>query len=114
MRTIRTQVTRAELERAGIIQKGQKLGEKDLEHFSIFRKEQGVLKETEIVVYREVKNKKGKTEIKREVWEVGEAFARPLKDFSKSTWLLGNITDALAVPAKTLRAGATGALEFIE
>ena len=113
MRTIRTQVTRAELEQAGIIQKGQKLGEKDLEHFSIFRKEQGVLKETEIVVYREVKTKKGKTEIKREVWEVGEAFARPLKDFSKSTWLLGNITDALAVPAKTLRAGATGALEFM-
>ena len=37
----------------------------------------------------------------------------PKKDFSKSTWLLGNITDALAVPAKTLRAGATGALEFM-
>ena len=42
--------------------------------FSVFRKESGILKDSEMVVYRNGK---------REVWEVGESFARPTKVFEK-------------------------------
>jgi hypothetical protein len=61
--------------------------------FSVFRKESGILKDTEIVVYRNGK---------REVWEVGEAFAKPTKVFDKGTFKI--VADFLSLPSKTLRA----------
>ena len=61
-----------------------------------------MLKDTEIVVYRNGK---------REVWEVGEAFARPTKMFDKTTFQ--HIANFFSIPSRTLRAGATGAAEFV-
>ena len=99
-RTRQTKITEKELEQ--IVDNPKSLKPEVRDGFSVFRKEDGYLKDTEIVIYR-----KGK----REVWEVGEAFARPTKVFNKTTF--ESVANVFALPSRTLRAGATGALEFM-
>lgn len=99
-RTRETKITEKELEQ--IVENPQNLKPEVRDGFSVFRKESGILKDTEMVVYRNGK---------REVWEVGEAFARPTKTFEKGTFRY--IADFFSLPSKTLRAGATGAAEFV-
>ena len=100
LRTKETKITAKELEQ--VVENVANLKPEVLEGFSVFRKEQGYLKDTEIVVYRNGK---------REVWEVGESFARPLKSVSAGLWT--QITNVISLPSRTLRAGATGAVEFM-
>ena len=95
-RTKATRVQRSELEKAGIIKKGAKLPDDVADGFSIFRKEQGALKPTEIQIY-----KNGV----RKVYEVGENFARGFKGIEKTVW--DDITKVIGVPTRLLRAGAT-------
>ena len=99
-RTRETKITKEELEQ--IVDNPASLKPSVAEGFSVFRKESGLLKDTEIVIYRNGK---------REVWEVGEAFAKPTKTFEKTTFRL--LTDFFSLPSRTLRAGATGAAEFV-
>jgi len=99
-RTKETKITKEELEQ--IVDNPASLKPSVAEGFSVFRKESGLLKDTEIVIYRNGK---------REVWEVGEAFAKPTKTFEKTTFRL--LTDFFSLPSRTLRAGATGAAEFV-
>ena len=99
-RTKETKITPKELE--SIVDNPASLKSSVADGFSVFRKESGILKDTEIVVYRNGK---------REVWEVGEAFARPTKVYDKGTFQI--VADFLSLPSKTLRLGATGAAEFM-
>ena len=99
-RTRETKISKKELE--NIVDNVDALKPEVVNGFSVFRKEHGYLKKSEIVVYR-----KGV----REVWEVGESFARPLKSVDAGMWTL--IANALSLPSRTLRAGATGAVEFM-
>lgn len=99
-RTKETKITEKELEQ--IVDNPMNLKAEVRDGFSVFRKEDGYLKDSEIVVYRNGK---------REVWEVGEAFARPTKLFNKTTF--ESIANVFSLPSRTLRAGATGALEFM-
>ena len=99
-RTKETKITSKELE--NIVENPASLKSSVAEGFSVFRKESGMLKDTEIVIYRNGK---------REVWEVGETFARPTKIYDKGTFQL--VADFLSLPSKTLRLGATGAAEFM-
>ena len=99
-RTRETKITKEELEQ--IVDNPASLKPSVAEGFSVFRKESGLLKDTEIVIYRNGK---------REVWEVGEAFAKPTKTFEKSTFRI--LADFFSLPSRTLRAGATGAAEFV-
>jgi hypothetical protein len=99
-RTIETKITKEQLEQ--IVDNPANLKPSVADGFSAFRKESGILKDTEIVVYRNGK---------REVWEVGEAFAKPTKTFEKNTFRM--LTDFFSLPSRTLRAGATGAAEFV-
>ena len=99
-RTVETKITKEQLEQ--IVDNPANLKPSVADGFSAFRKESGILKDTEIVVYRNGK---------REVWEVGEAFAKPTKTFEKTTFRL--LTDFFSLPSRTLRAGATGAAEFV-
>ena len=100
-RTKETKITLKELE--PIVENPASLKPSVAEGISVFRKESGILKDTEIVGYR----KNGK----RQVWEVGKTFARPTKIYDKTTFHI--ITDAISLPSRTLRAGATGAAEFM-
>ena len=95
-RTKATRVTRQELEKAGIIEKSAKLPDDVADAFSIFRKEQGALKSTEIQI-----SKNGV----RKVYEVGDNFARGFKNIEKTVW--DDITRVIGVPTRLLRAGAT-------
>lgn len=95
-RTKATRVTAKELENAGIIEKGSKLSDDVADGFSVFRKEQGALKPTEIQIYRDGV---------RKVYEVGDNFARGFKGIEKTVW--DDITKIIGVPTKLLRAGAT-------
>ena len=99
-RTKETKISEKELEQ--IVENPKNLKPEVRDGFSVFRKEDGYLKDTEIVVYRNGK---------REVWEVGESFARPTKVLSKTTF--ENMANIFSLPSRTLRAGATGALEFM-
>lgn len=99
-RTVETKITKEQLEQ--IVDNPANLKPSVADGFSAFRKESGILKDTEIVVYRNGK---------REVWEVGEAFAKPTKTFEKNTFRM--LTDFFSLPSRTLRAGATGAAEFV-
>ena len=99
-RTKETKISAKELE--SIVDNPANLKASVADGFSVFRKESGLLKDTEIVVYRNGK---------REVWEVGEAFARPTKMFDKTTFQ--HIANFFSIPSRTLRAGATGAAEFV-
>jgi len=99
-RTTETKITEKELEQ--IVENPLSLKPEVRDGFSVFRKESGILKDTEIVVY-----KNGK----REVWEVGEAFAKPTKTFEKGVFRY--LADFFSLPSRTLRAGATGAAEFV-
>ncbi len=99
-RTKETKISAKELE--SVVDNPASLKPSVAEGFSVFRKESGLLKDSEIVVYRNGK---------REVWEVGEAFARPTKMFDKTTFQ--HIANFFSIPSRTLRAGATGAGEFI-
>jgi hypothetical protein len=99
-RTKETKITPKELE--SIVDNPASLKSSVADGFSVFRKESGILKDTEIVVYRNGK---------REVWEVGETFARPTKVFDKGTFEI--VANFLSLPSKTLRLGATGAAEFM-
>ena len=99
-RTKETKITFKELE--GIVENPASLKSSVADGFSVFRKESGMLKDTEIVIYRNGK---------REVWEVGKTFARPTKVFDKGTFQI--VANFLSLPSKTLRLGATGAGEFI-
>jgi len=99
-RTKETKISAKELE--SVVDNPASLKPSVAEGFSVFRKESGLLKDSEIVVYRNGK---------REVWEVGEAFARPTKMFDKTTFQ--HVANFFSIPSKTLRAGATGAGEFI-
>ena len=99
-RTKETKISTKELE--SIVDNPTSLKPSVAEGFSVFRKESGLLKDSEIVVYRNGK---------REVWEVGEDFARPTKMFDKTTFQ--HVANFFSIPSKTLRAGATGAGEFI-
>ena len=99
-RTKQTKITSKELEQ--VVENPASLKPEVAEGFSVFRKESGILKDTEIVIYRNGK---------REVWEVGETFARPTKVFDKNTFEM--IANAISLPSRTLRAGATGAAEFM-
>jgi len=99
-RTVETKITKEQLEQ--IVDNPASLKPSVADGFSAFRKESGILKDTEIVVYRNGK---------REVWEVGEAFAKPTKTFEKNTFRM--LTDFFSLPSRTLRAGATGAAEFV-
>ncbi len=42
---------------------------------------------------------------------MGESFARPLRSIEPGLWI--QVANALSLPARTLRAGATGAVEFM-
>lgn len=95
-RTKATRVTRQELEKAGIIEKGAKLPDDVADGFSVFRKEQGALKSTEIQIYKDGV---------RKVYEVGDNFARGFKGIEKTVW--DDITRVIGVPTRLLRAGAT-------
>ena len=99
-RTRETKISAKELE--SIVDNPANLKASVADGFSVFRKESGLLKDTEIVVYRNGK---------REVWEVGEAFARPTKMFDKTTFQ--HIANFFSIPSRTLRAGAAGAAEFV-
>jgi len=99
-RTKETKITPKELE--SIVDNPASLKSSVADGFSVFRKESGMLKDTEIVIYRNGK---------REVWEVGETFARPTKIYDKGTFRM--VADFLSLPSKTLRLGATGAAEFV-
>jgi len=99
-RTRETKIDAKELE--NIVDNVSSLKPEVVEGFSVFRKEQGYLKSSEIAVYRNGV---------REVWEVGESFARPLRSMDGGLWI--QVTNALSLPARTLRAGATGAVEFM-
>ncbi len=99
-RTVETKITKEQLEQ--IVDNPANLKPSVADGFSAFRKESGILKDTEIVVYRNGK---------REVWEVGESFAKPTKTFEKNTFRM--LTDFFSLPSRTLRAGATGAAEFV-
>ena len=99
-RTKETKISAKELE--SVVDNPASLKPSVAEGFSVFRKESGLLKDSEIVVYRNGK---------REVWEVGEAFARPTKIFDKTTFQ--HVANFFSIPSRTLRAGATGAGEFI-
>jgi len=99
-RTKETKISAKELE--SVVDNPASLKPSVAEGFSVFRKESGLLKDSEIVVYRNGK---------REVWEVGEAFARPTKMFDKTTFQ--HVANFFSIPSRTLRAGATGAGEFI-
>jgi len=99
-RTKETKISAKELE--SVVDNPTNLKASVADGFSVFRKESGLLKDSEIVVYRNGK---------REVWEVGEFFARPTKMFDKTTFQ--HIANFFALPSKTLRAGATGAGEFV-
>jgi len=99
-RTKETKISIKELEL--IVDNPASLKASVAEGFSVFRKESGLLKDSEIVVYRNGK---------REVWEVGDSFARPTKMFDKTTFQ--HVANFFSIPSKTLRAGATGAGEFI-
>ena len=95
-RTKATRVTRQELEKSGIIEKGAKLSDDVADGFSVFRKEQGALKSTEIQIYKDGV---------RKVYEVGDNFARGFKGIEKTVW--DDITRVIGVPTRLLRAGAT-------
>jgi len=95
-RTKITRVTRQELEKAGIIEKGQKLPDDVADAFSVFRKEQGALKSTEEQIFR-----KGV----RKVYEVGPDFARGFKGIEKTVW--DDMTKVIGLPTRLLRSGAT-------
>ena len=95
-RTKATRVTRQELEKSGIIEKGAKLPDDVADGFSVFRKEQGALKSTEIQIYKDGV---------RKVYEVGDNFARGFKGIEKTVW--DDITRVIGVPTRLLRAGAT-------
>ena len=99
-RTKETKISEKELE--SIVDNPKNLKPEVRDGFSVFRKESGILKNSEIVVYRNGK---------REVWEVGESFARPTKVFDKTVFQ--SIANVLSLPSRTLRAGATGAAEFM-
>jgi len=99
-RTKETKISAKELEQ--VVENPKSLKPEVVDGFSVFRKESGYLKDTEIVVYRNGK---------REVWEVGEAFARPTKTFEKG--IFRYLADFFSLPSRTLRAGATGAAEFV-
>ena len=99
-RTKETKISEKELE--SIVDNPKSLKPEVRDGFSVFRKESGILKNSEIVVYRNGK---------REVWEVGESFARPTKVFDKTVFQ--SIANVLSLPSRTLRAGATGAAEFM-
>ena len=99
-RTRETKITKKELE--NVVDNVNALKPEVIDGFSVFRKEQGYLKKSEIAVYRNGV---------REVWEVGESFARPLRSIEPGLWI--QVADALSLPARTLRAGATGAVEFM-
>ena len=99
-RTKETKISAKELE--SIVDNPANLKASVADGFSVFRKESGLLKDTEIVVYRNGK---------REVWEVGEFFARPTKMFDKTTFQ--HIANFFSIPSRTLRAGATGSAEFM-
>jgi len=89
-------VQRSELEKAGIIEKGQKLPDDVADGFSVFRKEQGALKATERQIYRDGI---------RKVYEVGDNFARGFKGIERTVW--DDITKVIGGPTRLLRAGAT-------
>jgi hypothetical protein len=93
-RTRETRVTKEELVKAGIDIKN--LSNEVLDAFSVYRKEQGYLKPTEIQIYRNGK---------REVYEVGSDFARGFKDIDKTVW--SDIAAVIGFPTKLLRSGAT-------
>ena len=95
-RTKATRVQRSELEKAGIIEKGQKLPDDVADGFSVFRKEQGALKATELQIYRDGI---------RKVYEVGDNFARGFKGIERTVW--DDITKVIGGPTRLLRAGAT-------
>ena len=99
-RTKETKISEKELE--SIVDNPKSLKPEVRDGFSVFRKESGILKNSEIVIYRNGK---------REVWEVGESFARPTKVFDKTVFQ--SIANVLSLPSRTLRAGATGAAEFM-
>ena len=99
-RTKETKISEKELE--SIVDNPKNLKPEVRDGFSVFRKESGILKNSEIVIYRNGK---------REVWEVGESFARPTKVFDKTVFQ--SIANVLSLPSRTLRAGATGAAEFM-
>ena len=99
-RTKETKISEKELE--SIVDNPKSLKPEVRDGFSVFRKESGILKNSEIVIYRNGK---------REVWEVGESFARPTKVFVKTVFQ--SIANVLSLPSRTLRAGATGAAEFM-
>jgi hypothetical protein len=95
-RTKATRVTAKELEKAGIIEKGAKLPDDVADGFSVFRKEQGALKPTEIQIYKDGI---------RKVYEVGDNFARGFKGIEKTIW--DDVTKVIGAPTRLLRAGAT-------
>ena len=99
-RTKETKISAKELEQ--VVENPASLKPSVVDGFSVFRKESGLLKDSEIVVYRNGK---------REVWEVGESFARPTKVFEKG--MFRYVADFFSLPSRTLRAGATGAAEFV-
>jgi len=99
-RTRETKITAKELEQ--VVENPANLKASVADGFSVFRKESGILKDSEMVVYRNGK---------REVWEVGESFARPTKVFEKG--IFRYLADFFSLPSRTLRAGATGAAEFV-
>ncbi|NDF43442.1 MAG: hypothetical protein EB137_02475 [Actinobacteria bacterium] len=94
LRTKETRVTSEELKKIGI--DVSKLDTEILDGFSLFRKEQGYLKPTEIQIFRDGK---------REVYEVGKDFARAFSRLDRTVW--DDITKYIGVPTKMLRAGAT-------
>ena len=99
-RTKETKISAKELEQ--VVENSASLKPSVVDGFSVFRKESGLLKNSEMVVYRNGK---------REVWEVGESFARPTKIFEKG--MFRYVADFFSLPSRTLRAGATGAAEFV-
>ncbi len=99
-RTKETKISAKELEQ--VVENPANLKPSVVDGFSVFRKESGLLKDSEMVVYRNGK---------REVWEVGESFARPTKIFEKG--MFRYVADFFSLPSRTLRAGATGAAEFV-
>jgi hypothetical protein len=99
-RTKETKITSKELE--SIVDNPANLKPSVANGFSVFRKESGILKDSEIVIYRNGK---------REVWEVGETFARPTKVYDKGSFRI--VADFLSLPSRMLRLGATGSAEFM-
>ena len=90
-----TRPTRKDLENAGIDTKN--IPESKFEHFSIFRKEQSYLKNTEIEVVRNGK---------REIYEAGEELARMFRYSDHRGW--NQIAKYMGGPTRLIRAGATG------